>query len=1098
MTDPYDELLAVRHPSPAALLNGRQDITDAQLRRENREAEENAPSLWEGTKAATRMASSGIAAYGILQEDAFEPDPNFVFPTAESERFKQVTAGLPPELWPNLGRAHSDAHLDFIKERALQELQASRDLAEMGGVGTALLVGRSVLDEGALALTVATGGIAAPFVFGAKVSRLSRFARLGTLAAAENTALDALLLKSQETKDESDLLYSALGGFALGGTVGALAKGEQQQLGRAINAAANAHDLHLLNEAGITSVGKPPRSAVADAVQESLGLRQAGEIENLSPPDFSLRSVGASQAAPESLIRPLADEQAPPEVLNTPKLSKTRSAVRFDLAASLASSENPWTRFLGSKLVADPVGYRGVVNEISAEEVTNFLRQRSTAQFAKDAYPGLGDWLTANKVPLSERVGMTARFFESVTEAVRRQDVSDPHVARAARGFSTAIRTVAEEAKKYGVKGLEDLELRPDYVPRVFSHEKILKLNEMYGTGQLESLISRAIARGTDIAEEMAAKIARGYLHRVRRVQAGLDAAPQFALKDKDLLAEAMRDAGIPAKQIDEALGSVDFGTNEAKAGKVSRAKRRLTMDEEFVAELKDRSGVVRRVALTDLFENDARLLLHNYVRMISGHAALAKTMGVTSKADWDALLRKAVAYGEDNLNVEKTEAQGDLKRLDFIYKTITGQPVEDFTNLHKTMRVLRDYNFITTLNQAGFAQAADIGNVLSFGGWRTLSSHMPALGGMIKRMRDTGELSDALASELEALIPLGTDGLRHAVPSRFDTGFTDALEPALTSAAGQKVDIVLNAAKKVTGYASGLTPLTILQQRMAAKVIAQNFVNTAFESGGKKISTNRLKAMGLDDDMAERIFEQLRKHAVTQPGALTGRVLKHLDVDKWTDLDARDAFSMAVYRQGRRLVQENDLGSSAVFMHKEVGKVLIQFRSFMLNAYSKQLLHNFEIDGWKAFVPWAYGMVFGGLAYTLRQYAGTVGSKDQKKQLRERLAPERIAAGAFNTAGMSSLIPAATDSVLQLTGNQPAFSYARTSGLGTGLLDWQSNPTTRTIGTALNAPGAFENGVMRSEARRMLSLLPFQNALGIKNILDILVEDLPERSPRD
>ena len=31
---------------------------------------------------------------------------------------------------------------------------------------------------------------------------------------------------------------------------------------------------------------------------------------------------------------------------------------------------------------------------------------------------------------------------------------------------------------------------------------------------------------------------------------------------------------------------------------------------------------------------------------------------------------------------------------------------------------------------------------------------------------------------------------------------------------------------------------------------------------------------------------------------------------------------------------------------------------------------HNFTIDGWKAFGPWAYGMAFGGLSYTLRQMA--------------------------------------------------------------------------------------------------------------------------------
>lgn len=1099
MTDLYAGIIKRRDTDITGLAGGPKTISDAQLRAAERiEAERETPTLWTGVQAATRLESTGIAAHEVFQESAMEADPNFVFPATDSDRFREITAGLPPELWPNLAAAQSDAHLDLIRERALAELAAAQDLAEMGGTGTALRMGRAVLDEGAIALTVLTGGAAAPFVLGHKLTRMQRFARLGALAAAENTALDALLLKGQETKDVSDLFYSALGGFALGGTVGALARGERAQLDSAIRAAADAHDLQILNDAGITSLGKPPRSKIADAVSEALGGRELSTADGLVDPGVGLRSAGAAEVPPETLVRPVRDEQAPPEVLRTPKLSGVQSAIRFDLAAAFGSSENPWTRYLGGRLVADPVGRRGVVNEISAEEVATFLRQRTAAEFARDANPALSDWLAANKVSLGQRTGMTARFFEAVTAAVRSQDFDDPHIGRAAQGWMRAVRTVAQEARAAGVKGFEELDLRADYVPRLFSHEKLAMLIDQYGTGQVERLIALAITRGTSILEDHAAKIARGYLHRVRKVQAGLEAAPQFALRDQDLLRQAMRDVGVANDKIDEVLGSVDFGVDPSKAGKVSRAKRRLSMDEETVASLKDRAGTIRQVAITDLFENDARLLLHNYARQVAGHAALAKTMGITSKADWDAALRNTLAYAEDNLNLKRDAVAADLKRLEFAYKAVTGQAVEDFNTLHRAARVIRDLNFMRTLNQAGFAQAADLGNIISQGGWRTVIGQMPALKGMIQRVRATGDLADDLAAELEAIVPLGTDGLRHAVPSRFDSGFTDELEPALIGTLGKKADIALHAMRKVTGYASGLTPLTILQQRMAARAMAQNFVNTAFQSGGKKISLARLKSMGLSDEMSERVFEQIRKHAVTVKGVLTERKLKMLDTEKWTDLDARDAFSMALYRQGRRIVQENDLGSSAMFMHKEVGRVLIQFRSFMLNAYSKQLLHNFTIDGWKAFVPWAYGMVFGGMAYTLRQVVNTAGLEDRKALLKERLTPARIAAGAFNTAAMSSLVPAGVDTIWQFTGNEPVFQHARTTGLGTSLLDWRSNPTTQTIGLALNAPGMLQNGVTRGEARQMLSLLPYQNALGIKNMLDVLVEDLPKRSPRD
>lgn len=1095
----YDELLTPQTAVPTRVMGGASTITDAQLSQVDQIGAEPSSSLSAGFDAASRLTSTAIAGMVIADERAFEDDPDFIFPNIESPRFKAATDGLPPELWPNLSRARSDSHLQFIRENALQELAAAQELAEMGGVGTALLIGRSVVDEGAIALTAITGGVAAPFVYGAKVARLSRFARLGALTAAENVALDAVLLQSQETKDTSDLLYSAIGGFALGGAVGALTRGEQRQLGTAMAAAATANDLKFLNDAGIVSVGSPAKLKT----QEYLAAAESREGPDFSQPTAiaapvpEARSAGAAEAAPETLVRPLRDEQPPAEVLNTPRLQGVESAIRFDLAAGFGASENPWQRWLGGKLVADPVGYRGVVNEISAEETAGFLIAKAQTTFSRDANAPLSDWLSANKVPLGERTGMTARFFEAVTAAVRSQDFSDPYIGRAAQGWERSLRGVAEQAKLAKVKGFEDLDLRSGYVPRLFSQEKITKLVDEYGSGQIERVISRAISRATDIAEDHANKISRGYLHRVRKIQAGLEAAPQFALRDRDLLKQALRDAGVPDDQADEALGVIDFGT-APDAGNVSRAKRRLSLDEETVLELKGRDGVSRPVALTELFENDARLLLNTYTRQVAGQTALAKTLGVTSKADWDAIVRKSIAYAKDNLNIKQEVTDADLARLDFAYKSITGQPVEDFTSLHKAARVIRDINYIRTLNQAGFAQAADLGNVISQGGWRTVLGQIPELKGMITRIRDTGELSDSLASELEAIVPLGTQGLRHAVPSRFDTGFTDALEPALTSTFGQTVDVGLRALKKGTGYISGLTPFTIIQQRMAAKAIAQNFVNTAFQGGGKKISANRLKSMGLSDEMSERIFVQLRENSTTTRGALTGRKLKTLNFDNWDDLDARDAFSMALYRQGRRIVQENDIGSSAIFMNRELGKVLFQFRGFMLNAYSKQLLHNFKIDGMAAFAPWAYGMVFGGLAYTLRQQANTAGLADRDQILADRLSPEKIATAAFNTAGMSSLIPAGADTIWQFAGNEPVFSHARTTGLGTSLLHPSGNPTGQTLITLLNAPGTLQDGLTRREARDMLSLLPYQNALGIKNVLDALVQDLPKRNRGD
>lgn len=1109
----YDELLMPQNVLPTDVAGGARTITDSQLRQVERESPAG-PSIGTGIGAASRLTSTGIAAYVIAEEAGFEPDPDDVFPAADSPEFKALTDGLPVELWPNLARGVSAQHRQFIRENALQELAAAQDLSEMGVTGTALLMGRAVLDEGALALTVATGGLAAPFIYGAKATRLSRFAKLGTLTAAENTALDAILLKSQETKDPSDLLYSMIGGFALGGTVGALTKGEQRQLGKAMEAAAHANDLKALNDAGITSVGRPAGTPLANTIRAAHGERAVQNIEpyTASEPPRAVetdRSVGAAQAS--NVVHPLLDEQISPDILNVPRLGKqelssiaarvgqkAESALRIDFAANFARSENPYVRFLGG-LVADPVGYRGRVNEFSAEEISAGIRVASQTAFYRPVASAVPEWLAKNKVPLGQRTVAEAKFFEAVTDAVERQDFSDPHIGQVARGFSEAIRSAAEPAQRHGVKGFKELELRPDYVPHLPSHEKVPLLNTKYGDEQMEQLIAEAFRRATGASADTVARIAKGYWKRLRNLAAGLESAPQFAFRDEQLLRDSMRDAGIPDKQIDDALGEIDFGKDTTKEGKIPRAKRRLELDMETTVGLKNReTGNIDQVPIKVIFERDARLLVHNYTRQVSGHVAMAKRFGITSKADWDATLRKATAYASNNLSpkyVADKLAQ-DLSRLEFAYKNVTGQPVEDWTNWHRTARAIRDVNFMSDLGQSGFAQAGDIGNLVTLGGGRIVFEQIPELKAMATRIK-TGQLSDAAADELEAMTGLGTDMLRHQAPSRFDLGYGDSLEPTLTGATGAKVDMALKAGRNFTATWSGLAPLTVIQQRAAAKAMQQQFVNTAFAADGAKLSHRNLLAMGIKDDMAPRIYAELRAHTEFQVGD-SGRRVRKTNLDAWTDLDARDDYLLAIRREARRMILEGDLGSAPQLMSKEAGKVLFQFRGFAIHAYSKLLMRGLKIDGMRAFGPWASTMVFASVAYMLKQQANSVGLKDRKKFLEERLSTDRIIQAAFTNSAYSSLIPMGIDTLWQLGGQEPVFKGARTSGLESGF-SWNSNPTTSTLYNLARTPGAFADGtVTKSELKGMISPYPLQNALVIKNVIDAIAEDMPTRAPRD
>jgi len=87
------------------------------------------------------------------------------------------------------------------------------------------MLGVSVLDPVALGVSIATEGAAAPYIYGAKVTRLGRMLRGALVTGTTNAALEAMLVSQNETMDVEDVYYAAILGAGLGGFFASLRKG---------------------------------------------------------------------------------------------------------------------------------------------------------------------------------------------------------------------------------------------------------------------------------------------------------------------------------------------------------------------------------------------------------------------------------------------------------------------------------------------------------------------------------------------------------------------------------------------------------------------------------------------------------------------------------------------------------------------------------------------------------------------------------------------------------------------------------------------------------------------------------------------------------
>jgi hypothetical protein len=209
--------------------------------------------------------------------------------------------------------------------------------------------------------------------------------------------------------------------------------------------------------------------------------------------------------------------------------------------------------------------------------------------------------------------------------------------------------------------------------------------------------------------------------------------------------------------------------------------------------------------------------------------------------------------------------------------------------------------------------------------------------------------------------------------------------------------------------------------------------------------------------------------------------------------------------RHLRRVIQENNYGEMIALGTKEgsLSKTLLQFRNFVLTAYAKQLQHGLHMRDFTFFSSVMSSTMIASLVYVAQQYVQSIGKTGEERDefLQERLSPKAIGGATFQRNTYSTLIPAILDMGLYYSGNDTLFNY-RSSGLETNL--WTGNPTYSLLqktGGAIRSTGKAvfddEYDFSKRDAYKWLRILPYQNMLGVRNVLQYMIDesDLPRTS---
>ena len=1085
-------------------------IDDEKILKEKEESEKI--TLGEGVKLAYEQEQ--ILPSILKSYSRPELEPNYDF-RLDDETFDELSKDIDPQYWDEFSNATSLGQAYQIKQRILDSQEANKKLKTLGFTGTALRVGAAVLDPVALVADAVTFGIARPYIYANKAARFSKYIRGGLVGAGQASLITAPVIMNDPTRDIEEIAYAAaMGGAITSGLTRFLGPkhpdinafdAKAREFGTAMEKQTLKQEGFKITESGEKYFAKdrlPNINENVDEVDELLKgqANVKGTSKNIySKQEKKMINDIKEGVDAEDLVGNFFDR-----IDVTPNVGFAKG--RFDKSSVLRRSDNPYMRSASEKLLEDTVGNKDFSRSILTADIqkANYSATRMTS-FYKEYEPAFTQYLTdIGKTTKFKSYNLNDRmqFSDLVSRAVRGEVVGIPAVNKAAEATKKLFKKMLDDLRKDGVEGAADILDNPNYFPRHWSMSRMQDVQERIGEDKLIGFLKNSLVKGSNNLSETDGLKLAGHIYRMiktAKFSDGFSVDRILKTTDEDELRNIITDYTELSEN--EITDLVKVLLKPKKPDVPSRLKRRASFDETH-EELIDNVSI----KFSDLLDNNTEGIVGAYINQMSGHVAFART-GIKSKQDYQKILNE-IRKGYELPEVAKKyktrtgeiRKNFELSTLETIYKNIIGIPTE--VNIKggtaTILRNLRKYNYANVFNQVGFSQIPEMGNIIGTAGVRSFVKYIPEFKNILTRAKD-GKLSNEFLDEIETLISgTGSNRLIDSVINRSDDF------AGMTSKVG-KIEKTLDVATKITSDFSGFHAVDTLSRRLAA---ITSFDKLARHATGKlKLSSadiKRYRNIGFSDEELQSVFRNIKENSSFIEGGLTGRKIRRLNVDNWDDQDLVNKMSLYMNRHLRRVIQENNYGEMmAMGADGSLGKTLFQFRNFVTTAYSKQLLHGLHMRDFTFFSSFMTSTMLAGLVYVGQQYAQAVGKTGEERDdfLERRLSPEAIGGATFQRNTYSTLLPAFIDTGAYLSGADPFLNY-RSSGLETNI--WTGNPTIslieKTTGAIRSTGRAIvddEYDFSKRDAYKWLRIAPYQNMLGIRNVLQYMIDDsdLPSTS---
>ena len=1054
------------------------------------------------------LVGSFINNFG--KEDGYDIDFDFV----PSKELVDRIDKYPEYIRDAFYDAKSESHFYDIEKQVQERLATEAEISKLGWKGFGARMVAAVADPAAIALSVATipfGGYGAYATIPSKIMRIKRALKFGAIVGGENAIIEAGLVGMDKYKNPIDIQYAALAGFTLGSPAG--------WIGR-VNAKTNAVPKEI-----VTSSKKLDNAA--EKYKQALELQEIQEFATknnleLNPNFVKNKRMILSKEANSMNPKVVDDPRNAPGDGSYWEEKFKKTHLRFDISSQLNRSPDPIVRRFRETFVNDPVV--GNTKGDTAIDWKNRTQYQTMYDYMNYREIALRSFKNANRdVSFKSQFDIEEKFEALMSDLkefperfVGSKEIT-PEMNKLSQLATKAFDNTLDIVAQTGREGWDEIAGRrvPNYIPHVHSPSKVMRAIDDYGQDQVEQVFAHALRdMKADLGDKVFSRMIKrivGKISNSRYYGQETDLARAFQGSNTAVIREFLEDLDLTEEQVQAILNKIQKGSGNTLD---PNARTRLPFQLNERIDIKNnKTGTIDSLSVKDLTDRNLTRLLKRYNQQVLGAAAMARFGNFKNNKEYVDFLKEVKERGEANPKYKNIYR--DVENIEVIVSSLTGKqsPLERNGDpngfMRRMARLAQDYNFLRLFGQVGFAQGAELYQAVSEVGLKTFLEANPGFKDILNKLR-AGEVkfNDEILEELRSQgVPVGLDKFMHSPVGRLDNELDIPLDS--TGSRLDATELYAAKAKRFVADISFLNPMTMYSQIIAGRGLALKISNNVNDLIKKHKTTKvfdklskgdqiRYKYFGWNEKEFNEIADQISKHSVYKDGKYQG-----IGLDNWTPT-ARSHYSVGMQRFIDRVVQRNDVGTMNRWFTSDYARIITQFRTFTLGSYTKQLMNRLYVlaetrgKDFHTYSAFMASMIGAVQFYAVQQYINSFGRSDQKKFLEKRLSPENLAKIGFLRSSWSSLIPGAIDTALYPFMDDLPFSYGRNTEIASQF--FSGIPTVNLISSTFNTTKALTKIALdptytasKRDVQQALSLIALQNALIIKNINNIIVDELGE-----